>query len=70
MIGYMKMPPGFRYREAALKGRPLHPDNDIFRIRHPYMPLDRRAKLFSSFDALSGFKDAIADAESRHCGRA
>ena len=53
----------FRYRDVALQGRPTHQPMDNFSIRHPAMPLSRRAKIFSPFDALKGFAEAIASRE-------
>ena len=53
-------PIDFRYRDAYLKGRPCHDRFDPFRLRHPSMKPSRRAKLFSPFDALRGFGEALA----------
>lgn len=63
-----RIPPGFRYREVLRKGRPLHAPMDSFAVRHPPMPLSKRAKIFSPFDALRGFREAIA-AQNGTCGR-
>ena len=54
------MPADFRYREVFLKGKPQHDRFDPFRIRHPSMDRGRRAKIFAPFDALRGFREAIA----------
>lgn len=59
-IGVMAMPADFRYRDVFLKGKPQHDRFDLFRIRHPSMDVRRRAKIFSPFDALKGFNEAIA----------
>ena len=59
-IGVMAMPEDFRYRDIFLKGKPQHEKFDLFRIRHPSMDTGRRAKIFSPFDALKGFNEAIA----------
>ena len=59
-IGVMAMPVDFRYREVFLKGKPQHDRFDLFRARHPSMDVGRRAKIFSPFDALKGFNEAIA----------
>ena len=59
-IGVMTMPANFRYREVFLKGRPRHDRYDPFRIRHPSMDRGHRAKIFSPFDALKGFNEAVA----------
>lgn len=56
----IQMPANFRYRDVSRKGRPVHAPMDAFSIRHPAMPLSRRAKIFSPFDALEGFNEAIA----------
>ena len=52
------LPPDFKYREAYLRGRPVH-DGDAFAAKHPRMPREKRAKQFAPFDALSGFSDSI-----------
>lgn len=59
-IGVMAMPADFRYREVFLKGKPQHDRFDLFRVHHPSMDVGRRAKIFSPFDALKGFNEAIA----------
>ncbi len=59
-IGVMTMPANFRYRDVFLKGKPRHDICDPFRIRHPVMDTRHRAKIFSPFDALKGFDDAVA----------
>ena len=59
-IGKMAMPEFFPYRDVYLKGRPQHDKYDPFRIKHPQMPNSRRAKIFSPFDALRGFNEAVA----------
>ena len=58
-IGVMAMPADFRYADVFEKGRPVHDRYDPFRIRHPRMSNGRRAKIFSPFDALKGFSDAV-----------
>ena len=58
--GKKAMPADFRYREVFLKGKPQHDRFDPFRIRHPIMDRGRRAKIFAPFDALRGFREAIA----------
>lgn len=59
-IGDIPMPPGFRYKEIFLRGKPRHDKTDAFRIRHPSMDAGRRAKIFAPFDALKGFDEAVA----------
>lgn len=56
----IRIPPDFRYLEILSRGRPLHEPYDDFSIRHPSMSLGRRAKIFSPFDALKGFGEAVA----------
>jgi len=57
------VPEGFRYREVFRRGKPVHEKYDSFSLRHPSMPLEKRAKIFSPFDALKGFGEAIASKE-------
>ena len=59
-IGVMAMPVDFPYRDVFLKGKPQHDRFDLFSARHPKMTTGRRAKIFSPFDALKGFSDAIS----------
>ena len=54
-----RIPDGFRYRKVLEAGQPEHDRFDLFRIRHPSMRLSLRAKIFSPFDALKGFSEAI-----------
>ena len=56
----IKIPKGFRYPEVLRRGKPVHEKFDNFSIRHPSMPLEKRAKIFSPFDALKGFNEAIS----------
>ena len=69
MVGAMAMPSGFRYRQVAARGRPHHHRYDDFRIRHPEMKLEKRAKIFSPFDALKGFSEAVAEKEVQYVAR-
>ncbi len=59
-IGVMAMPVNFRYREVLIKGKPQHDKFDQFRLEHPLMDHGHRAKIFSPFDALKGFSEAVA----------
>ena len=59
-IGITQMPSDFRYRDVIAKGKPEHGRFDDFCIRHPKMATGRRAKIFSPFDALKGFNEAVA----------
>ena len=54
------VPAGFRYRDVLKGGRPMHDKFDSFSIKHPAMDLGKRAKIFSPFDALKGFNEAVA----------
>ena len=55
----IRLPEDFRYKEAFLMGPPHHEPFDDFRIKHPPMPLSKRAKIFSPFAALRGFDREI-----------
>ena len=48
-----------QYQTALALGRPKHGAFEEFSLRHPAMPLCQRAKIFSPFDALDGFREAI-----------
>lgn len=65
-VGYMPMPEKFRYRDVFLLGKPQHDRNDRFSIKHPQMNVGRRAKIFSPFDALKGFNEAVAAKEMQY----
>lgn len=65
-LGYMPMPANFRYTDVALKGRPEHKQWDSFLLKHPPMPASRWAKIFSPFDALKGFNEAVAAKEVQY----
>ncbi len=69
MIGEMPMPRDFKYRAVFLAGRPRHQPFDSFDLKHPRMDLSRRAKIFSPFDALKGFSEAVAEKEIPYTGR-
>ena len=56
-------PSSFRYRNVYEKGKPTHDRLDSFSVKHPPMDLSRRAKIFSPFDALKGFNEAIISKE-------
>ncbi len=56
----MAMPAEFRNRKVFLKRMPRHDRFDQFRIRHPRMSAGHRAKIFSPFDALKGFDEAVS----------
>lgn len=68
-LGYMPMPANFRYKDVALRGRPEHKGWDAFSIKHPPMPASRWAKIFSPFDALKGFSEAVSSKEVQYDSR-
>ena len=68
-IGYMPMPTDFPYKSIFLKGRPQHEKYDDFWRKHPPMDTVHRAKIFSAFDALTGFGDCIASKEVQYSDR-
>ena len=53
----------FKYKDVMEKGKPAHDKYDAFSLKHPKMDLNKRAKIFSSFDALKGFKEELKKAE-------
>ncbi len=59
----MTMPANWGYADVFLRGYPRHERFDSFRHRHPSMENGRRAKIFSPFDALKGFSEAVAAKE-------
>lgn len=66
MVGYMPMPADFPHKELFCTGRPHHQKFDDFWFRHPTMDCGRRAKIFSPFDALRGFSDAVSSKEIQY----
>ena len=66
MVGYMQMPLNFKYKDVFLKGRPEHERWDSFLIKHPPMPAAKWAKIFSPFDALKEFSEAVASKEIQY----
>ena len=59
MLGYMPAPADFKYADVLAAGRPVHKQRDVFAVKHPAMSLGKRAKIFSPFDALKGFTEAV-----------
>lgn len=59
MLGYMPHPAEFKYDDVLRHGKPVHAINDSFAVKHPAMALGKRAKIFSPFDALKGFTEAV-----------
>ena len=68
-LGEMPMPSDFRFKNVAEKGRPRHSGWDSFTVKHPPMPPEHWAKIFSPFDALRGFGDFIASKEVEYSAR-
>lgn len=69
VLGYMPMPANFRYKDVALRGRPEHKGWDAFSLKHPPMSASRWAKIFSPFDALKGFSEAVSSKEVQYVSR-
>ena len=69
MLGYMAVPDDFRYADVLRHGRPVHAVNDSFAVKHPPMPPGKRAKIFSPFDALKGFSEAVETKDELYCER-
>ncbi len=59
MLGYMPAPADFKYADVLASGRPVHRQRDVFAVKHSAMSLSKRAKIFSPFDALKGFTEAV-----------
>ena len=68
-VGSMAMPSSFKYQDALRRGRPIHEKWDDFWMKHPPMPASRWAKIFSPFDALAGFDEAIKSKEELYVQR-
>ena len=68
-VGSMMMPGNFKYQDVLSRGRPIHEKWDDFRMKHPPMPASRWAKIFSPFDALAGFDEAIKSKEELYVPR-
>ncbi|MBQ8086257.1 MAG: hypothetical protein IJ232_09155 [Lachnospiraceae bacterium] len=56
-------PQDFKYIEVIKVGKPTHQKYDSFYLKHPPMKLSKRAKIFSPFDALKGFDEAVQSKE-------
>ena len=69
-LGAMAIPPSFKYMDVFLRGKPQHNGWDAFTIKHPPMPASRWAKIFSPFDALKGFDEAIGSKEVKYVDKA
>ena len=55
-----------KYRDALRHCRPRHTVGDDFSLRHPKMQLSQRAKIFSPFDALKGFGEALEEERAKY----
>ena len=64
ILGYTPEPKYFKYKEVMEHGKPQHEPFDAFRLKHPSMPLQKRAKIFAPFDALRGFNFKIREAQT------
>ena len=62
-VGTIPMPEGFKYKKVLSRGKPCHQRFDEFFAKHPPMDTGHRAKIFSAFDALKGFSEAVAAKE-------
>ncbi len=56
--------PSFDYDDII--GLPYPNEDWNFRMKHPRMSVENRAKIFSPFAALRGHSDSIADTAERH----
>lgn len=65
-INKVIFPQDFKYIEVVRKGKPEHQKYDSFYLKHPPMDLSKRAKIFSPFDALKGFNEAVASKEIQY----
>ncbi len=68
-LGVMPMPRYFKYKDVYMAGFPQHSLWDAFQRKHPPMPATRWAKIFSPFDALKGFDEAITSKEVGYVDR-
>lgn len=69
-IGMIPMPADFKYKDVFLKGMPEHKPDDEFRLKHPPMTAAKWAKIFSPFDALKGFSEALEEKDIVYVPRA
>ena len=69
MLGYMAVPDDFKYADVLKHGKPAHTVNDSFAVKHPAMSLGKRAKIFSPFDAIKGFSEAVEAKDELYCER-
>lgn len=60
------IPLNWKYKNAHLKGRPRHEKYSDFWRRHIPMDHTHRAKIFTAFDALKGFDEAIEAKEVQY----
>ena len=65
-VGIITAPSDFEYDDAIHQGKPLHIKFDDFYKKHPFMDMSKRAKIFSSFDALKGFSEATGEKEVQY----
>ena len=68
-LGAMTMPADFPYQDVFQRGAPSHDRFDDFSIKHPPMDPGKWAKIFSPFDALRGFREAVTRKEAVYTER-
>lgn len=68
-VGYMTMPIDFKYKKVHQMGRPRHEKYSDFWREHTPMDHEHRAKIFSPFDALKGYDEAIESKEVQYVER-
>ncbi len=68
-IGEMARPVDFPYDRILALGRPRHAAQDPFRLKHPAMDRQHRAKIFAPFDALAGFDEAVSSKDELYESR-
>lgn len=68
-VGYMTMPIDFKYKKVHQMGRPRHEKYSDFWREHTPMDRQHRAKIFSPFDALKGYDEAIESKEVQYVER-
>lgn len=63
------MPIDFKYKKVHQMGRPRHEKYSDFWRKHVPMDRQHRAKIFSPFDALKGYDEAIESKEIQYVER-
>ena len=65
-LGVVTVPLDFEYSDTIIQGKIKHEKFDGFYKKHPFMPIAKRAKIFSPFSALKGFDTAISEQEIQY----